>query len=142
MAGGKKKDTAFKECVDLLADKKMFRPDEKSGCRWHVESEDDSGKYTTTASGTYKATRAHWPSGCLVSYDRGPRRPRRAEVGGGEGGREARAFRQPLRPSATAALPHGASRRKRRPRPVARPPRAPPASSHRAAGACPVFRLS
>ena len=51
-AGGKKKeDEAFKEYVSLMIDKKKFRPDEKSECRWHVESEGGSGEYTTTVSG-------------------------------------------------------------------------------------------
>ena len=51
-AGGKKKeDAAFKEYVSLMLDKKKFRPDEKSECRWHAESEDGGGEYTTTASG-------------------------------------------------------------------------------------------
>ena len=34
-----------------MLDKKKFRPDEKSECRWHVESEDGSGEYITTVSG-------------------------------------------------------------------------------------------
>ena len=46
-----KGDAAFKEYVNLMLDKKKFRPDEKSECRWHAESEDGSGEYTTTASG-------------------------------------------------------------------------------------------
>ena len=51
-AGGKKEeDAAFKEYVSLMLDKKKFRPDEKSECRWHAESEDGSGEYITTASG-------------------------------------------------------------------------------------------
>ena len=49
--GKKKEDAAFKEYVSLMIDKKKFRPDEKSECRWHVESESGSGEYTTTVSG-------------------------------------------------------------------------------------------
>ena len=51
-AGGKKVEVAaFKEYASLVLDKKRFRPDGKSECRWHAGSEGGGGGHGTTASG-------------------------------------------------------------------------------------------